>query len=407
MRTRRGATFILTLTVLAGLVIVLAGAAATQRLTVKAALNRIEKRRARFVAEAGMQRAIVAFENQTPGVTTLQDEWATLGNAGADDFKLGHDSFRMEIVDACSKINLNTVDQTLLAKLPLTQEQIDSLLDWRSPGQIPRPQGAKDDYYNSLEVPYNTKLRRLDTFDELLQVKGFTVNTLYEPQNVSGSQIITSAEIILADLCEVDSVSRSVNPTGTALTNINTATLQVLRQRGLPNNVAIAIVARRTQGTFTSLGQVLALPNVTGQSIGIILDNFAVDAATTHPGRININTASADVLEALPGITPDIAQQIVGRQSQGFLSLAELLAIPGMNKQLMIPLADLLSVNSASFIVRIVGKAGGSTFTLEGLLQTDGTTPRFQRMTEPPYTSMTTRWGWSDPTNTITLGEAQ
>lgn len=415
MRTRRGSTFVVTVAVLAGLVAVLAGAAATHRVEADAAINRMESRRAEMAAQAGLSRAIASFDTSNRGVSTQLDDWYTLGSNGADEFTLGNESFRIQIVDTCGRVDINTANTQQLQRLPLEQDQIDSLLDWRSNTRVARPDGAKDDYYHNLDNPYNTKLRRLDSVDELLQVKGFTANTIYEPQNIIGSGVVTSSANpssnqtgtpTLYDLVEVDAINRAVSPSGQALANINTATLQQLRARGVPNNTANAIIVRRRQRTFTGIGQVLAIPQVNNQVAGTILNNFQVGAGTTQTGRINVNTASADVLETLPAITADIAQQIINLQPNGIQSLSQLLTIPGLNKTRLIPIVDSLCVNSSSYLVRVVGKAGNTTCTIEALLRTDGATKRIVKISYPPYTDMTSRWNWSDPNNQIALGES-
>lgn len=411
MRTRRGATFIVTVAVLAGLVAILAGAAATHRVAVSAAINRMEARRARLAAEAGLQRAIAAFDTVKPGVAMQTDDWYTLGTTGSDEFTIGNDSFRIQIVDSSSKVNLNTANAAQLAKLPLETDQVSALQDWLSATRIARPDGAKDDYYHNLSIPYNTKLRRLDTFDELLMVKGFTPATLYQPQNTNGSNAVTSTNPnqgttpTLYDLCEVDSVVKNVNGNGQNLININTASAAQMRGRGIPNNIANIIVQQRGRG-FANLGRVIAIPQVTTQVARTILDNFSTTAATTSTGKINVNTASIDVLETLPNVSADIAQQIVNMQAQGIQTLGQMLSVPGISKQNMGALADLITVNSNSFIVRVIGKAGSSTYTMEALLRTDGTTKKITRIMIPPFTDMTSRWNWNDPANQIPLGES-
>jgi len=56
---------------------------------------------------------------------------------------------------------------------------VQCLLDWREPGDTPRPKGAKSDYYRSLKPGYRPKLGRFDTVEELLLVKGFTGWVMY------------------------------------------------------------------------------------------------------------------------------------------------------------------------------------------------------------------------------------
>lgn len=418
MRTRRGATFVVTIAVLAGLVAILAGAAATQAVAAQAAIRRINQRRADLAARSGLERARQIFETQASGITKQSDDWYTLGSVGADEFQVGDATFRMQIVDASSRVNVSTASQTLLGKLPLSADQVASILDYRSAGQTPSQGGAKDDYYHGLANGYNTRLSGFSCLSELMQVKGITGDTLYNPQNVNGTDQITTNpsnpaltstaydNSTIYDICETSSLARSVNPNGTALININTATQQQLTRAGLNAGVAQAIITRRNQGTFTSLGQVLALGQVNNAAAKTILDNFAVDSQTTHAGRINLNTTSNNILAALPNMTSTIAQNIASRQSSGIQSVADLLNL-GMNKNQLGALAETLSVNSCTFLVRVIGKAGGETVALEALLRTDGTTPTYSRIEVPPFNNMDQRWNWNDVNNTITLGDAR
>ncbi len=62
--------------------------------------------------------------------------------------------------------------------------------------------------------------------------------------------------------------------------------------------------------------------------------------------RINLNTATAADLEALPRIGPAIANQIVSwRETNGsFTSVEDLLAVPGIGEKLLASLRDLVTV---------------------------------------------------------------
>ena len=46
----------------------------------------------------------------------------------------------------------------------------------------------------------------------------------------------------------------------------------------------------------------------------LLMDHVTVNPAATIPGRININQASATVLLGIPGMTPEIADQIITRR---------------------------------------------------------------------------------------------
>ncbi len=319
MRTRRserGIVFVIALAVLAALVAILAATAASQRVAMRAETNRIDERRARLMAQAGIQRAIAELANeaaaqqggastgsgststQPTNATTTQDDWATLGTNGADRFIVGDSDFRLQIVDACSLIDLNTAPETQLDQLPLTPDQIDSLLDWRESSTTPRPDGAKDDYYNNLQNPYNTALRRLDTLDELMQVKGFTAQTIYTPQTNIGStativQGSSDQQPTLYDLCTVESYAPMTRASGQALINVNAGgstitKLQRLAQAGITGNLAERIIQIPN---FASVGAICAQAGTGPQDYRLIW--------TTSPSTISLVRRGASTLTPL------------------------------------------------------------------------------------------------------------
>jgi DNA uptake protein ComE-like DNA-binding protein len=423
MRTR-GSVLVITIAILAGLVMILAGVAATYRSYAHAEANRLETAKARIAAESGVQRALGIFQAIVDGTatttssgtsttterpTTINDEWAEFGQNGDEKFVVGNSSFRIQIIDLSSYVNLNTAAEAQLQKLPLSTEQIDALLDFREPGQEARAEGGKDQFYNNLTEPYNAKLRPLDTFDELLQVKGFTPDDLYNIQTdvVNSSTTVAGApedQLPLCDLATVYSYSGDNNPQGEAKISITAGDqntrLQRITQLGLPQQTAQTIA----NGTWTSVGQVLT--SVQGLSPDLqqtLLDNLTTGTGTRVAGRINLNTASLSVLNTVPGITPDLAQAIVDHQSTGFNTLGEILTISGITPQILQQAGDVFSVNSTTFLVRVVGTAGSSSSPLEAVVSIqDDKTLKIVQIQRPPYTDYITRWNWNDQTTSET-----
>ncbi len=96
---------------------------------------------------------------------------------------------RFGLVDESGKINVNLADEQTLRALPqLTGEQVDALLDYRDPDSDPRPGGAEQDYYDRLPQPYLIKNQpAIFSIEELLLVKGFDGRTVYgEDWNLNG-----------------------------------------------------------------------------------------------------------------------------------------------------------------------------------------------------------------------------
>jgi type II secretory pathway component PulK len=396
---------VISLAVLAGLIAVLAGAAASQRIAIRAQMNRMDQQVAEFAAEAGLQHVLAILALQDRNLTGLTDEWYDFGLAGDENFVMGEEaSFRVQIMDASGRIDINFASEDLLRRLPMTTEQIDSLLDWRSPEFVARPEGAKDDYYNRLTVPYNAKLGSFDTLDELLLVRGFTPGTLYEPQTdiVSTAVMVQGEEQLpLVELLTVNSVSADVTAAGAPKLNVNSQQVSLpilITQAQLSPIVAQAIIARRNLGPITSMGELLRLPGVTTQAAASILNNLSVSGAAAQQGRINVNTASESVLNSLPAITPDVAASIVSRQSIPFNSLGELTEVPGMSVEILAEIADLLSVNSRTFLVRVEGRGRRARVAFEAMVRLEEDTLVVDRFVRAPFADMPTRWGWQEQT---------
>jgi type II secretory pathway component PulK len=409
MRSRRkGAALILVLAVLSGTAAILAGAFATQRIAFKAELNRLEQRRARLMAEAGLQRALAALTAQEPNRVAQDGEWYTLGNRGGDEFQVGDGSFRLEIIDASSLVNLNSATEEQLLNMNLTQEQADSLLDWVTEERNPRPQGAKDEFYNSLTTPYNAKLRRFDSVDELLLVRGFTPDIVYgqppDARAAGSDQRSTFYQFVTAE-----SWSPNVNEQGQQKLNINTATLQNLISRGLGLPLATAIIAQRnTLGTFTTMGDVLRSPGVTIDVAATLLDNFSVSNEPRVEGRINLNTASEEILNTIPDMPSDVASAIVSRQGAGFTTLGEITTIPGVDLPFLQANADRFTISSQTWIARVIGIAGSSRVPLEAIIALENGVPKIVKVTQPPFTDMTPLWIWDpEPSGQVDLGAAR
>ena len=86
-----------------------------------------------------------------------------------------------------------------------------------------------------------------------------------------------------------------------------------------------------------------ALPTVSGGSPVATFESAPATAST-----ININTATASELEALPGIGPALAARIVEYRDQNgpFRSIDELEAVSGISERMVNEMQDLITVGS-------------------------------------------------------------
>jgi general secretion pathway protein K len=162
------------------------------------------------------------------------------------------------IVDGERKANINTANELLLQQALMVMgvdagemtPVINSVLDWIDQDDKPRIQGAESDYYEGLAVSYSAKNGPLDDISELLQIKGAQDYFLPRPPEEEVGQ-------------------RVYNP----------------------------LTSRFAQG-----GSQYPM----GASVG--LSNLFT---TLSSGKINLNTASAEVIQLIPGVTPEAAASIV------------------------------------------------------------------------------------------------
>ena len=300
--------------------------------------------------------------------------------------------------------------------MPLTQEQIDSFLDWREAGGTARPEGGKDEYYNGLTKPYNTREGRILTVSELLQIKGWTPDVLYNVQSNTvtvGKTNNNTPVSPISELVSLNCYSGLYDPQGNGKRNINAATLtaqQLQQSAQIPAQVATAIInARNLQPNrqFARLSQVLNVQGIVGnqQNIRNVLDRMSISTTTNIEGKVNINTATAEVLADLPGVTEDIANQIVdSRPTDGYKQLSDVLSV-SQDRTFLATVADILNVNSQSFRVRVIGKAGTSTVGLEAIVTIVQTIPTVVMIEESSLGNLPDRWGWTSDGNTTTLLE--
>ena len=382
----------------AGLVALMGAFATTQRAVLHASQIRLRDRRAEFAAESAMARALAVIQGTTTNLVSQSDEWKTLGDGGNVEFTLDNSSFRMEILDAGSRLNINVASEQQLQQLPVTQQQIDCLLDWREPGTQPRSDGAKDEYYRTLPTPYNTKLGRVSTLSELLLIRSWTASSLYSIDSVVTSPITLPTDTLgnrlpLVSLLTAQSGTPTAQANGSVRLNLNQPMLTPngLRPLGVDPALRTQIILRAPIRSFQAL---LSLPGVNNTNAKQLLDIAGFSNATRNVGKINLNTASVSVLETIPGITPAVASAIVGQQPSGFKSLGDLTTVSGLTTATIAQVADSVTVGSDTWIVRAYGVSNGTAVAIEAVVQLINGRAQVQILDRLNKTEIPTWWGW-------------
>ncbi len=399
------------LVVLAGLLALLAMLAADGRVANQAVQNRLRQRRAEAAGDAALARALAVVQGANSQIVTLQDDWAKLGDGGNEQFTLGDATFRVQLIDAGALVNVNHAPSDQLTKLTLTRNQVEALLDWRESKAGARPGGAKDAYYHSLPTPYNAALAPLATMDELLLVKGWTVQTLYQAPPGSGETLTDQQgqTLPLAAMVTADGGTPNVGAGGQPRINLAQPGIapNVLMTAGIRQDLAMQIAS---QAPYTGFSALLAAPGVDAPTAALLLDTAGFTEDKRLEGKTNLNTAPLGVLKTLPNITPVLADAIAARQAkdaQGFHRLSELAELRGMDQAKLAQVADAFTVGGDTWIVRAYGTSGGLSVPLEAIVGLRDGRAQVITRTRLNTTGIPTWWGWAaETTSTGDAGDA-
>lgn len=315
--------------------------ALSMKVETRLAIHADDEQQMLWLGRSGVETArwVLSEEMRVPNqpYDSLNQVWAggsgTLGETNSDlngfnlnNIPCGDGQFSLRIVDLERKINVNTAPPMLLQQVLTTMgvdaDSIsvvsDSIGDWIDADDAPRAAGAESDFYQGLIPPYFAKNAPIDDLSELLLVKGVTHDMYYGGGSGGGGAYT--------------------------------------RPASLPK-----------LGLGTAPGQEPSYP-------------FGLkDIFTPYSdGRININTADANVLQCLPGIDPQTAADIIkfraGPDGQDgteddmpFTSVGQLQAA-GVNPQILGQLGQFCDVHSRTFKVYVDAQVGNFKRTYVAVL---------------------------------------
>lgn len=321
----------------------------------RAAGNRVADVAARQ-AIAGATRYAASVLEQSPGMMPSLDNYrseaVTIGEDATFWF-VGRNTDEVPqpqlnepyyaLVDESSKLNLNTVSSAMIQALPLpgmTPEFADMIVAWRTATGVNA--SAAESYYSQLTPARHNKGAPYETTDEVRLVNGAMLDVLFgEDTNRNG--VLDANEDdgdasaprddqngqLLAGLLEYVTVYSRQPATSAAgntrinVTTLNTATnraaLQTrLTQSGLTAQRAQQVLARfpfnaanptATQ-TPANVADFMVTSQMTAAEYALVHTEFSAAAGAVN-GLINVNTASAAVLSAIPGIGTQYAAALV------------------------------------------------------------------------------------------------
>ncbi|SPE62713.1 conserved hypothetical protein [Verrucomicrobia bacterium] len=312
---------ILVLSILAG------GFAYSMKVETKLALNANSEAELEWLGRSGVEYARWILAQQlmisAEPYDALNQVWAGgqggIGTSNSPlvnvqrEVHLGDGSFTWKITDLERKFNINLGNERILqqalilmgANASETTPIVNSILDWIDNGRNPRVEGAKDEFYQGLSPPYYCKNGPIDDMSELLLVKGITPDVYWGAVSTNHPQ---------------DAFQQRYGPTGPP---------------GQPVIYPVGLV-----DLFTPMSY----------------------------GKINVNTASAAVLQLLPGLDSTVAEAIVAGRSgeddgSGLLgpykNVQEVSRVPEVPRGLVGQLGQFCDVRSKTFEVEVDAQVGG------------------------------------------------
>lgn len=212
-----------------------------------------------------------------------------------------------KLVDESAKINVNLASADLLLGIEsLDEAAVASILDWVDQDDIPNPDGAEDDYYSGLAPAYKCKNGPVDSMEELLLIKGISSQIYYGSNMEQGGNFPTETSVDFAESAE-----------------------------------------ENWQDDFVGLYDMLTVYG---------------------DGRININTASRQVLDAMPLLSDAAVSEIVSRQkspARKFSSMDDIENSDNFNVIDKLLLTEIAKFNSNHFQLIISIRKKGNSFWCE------------------------------------------
>ncbi len=327
-RASRGTVLIVAMwivLVLAGLVLVFARAV---RVETTASANRVARLQAEAVARGGLRyvEAKLAGTNGAAIDEGVRCEAVPVGEGFFWSLAADPEDERTHafgIRDEASRLNLNTATQEMLLDLPgMTSELAAAIVDWRDPDGEVSPGGAESEYYLLLDEPYLCKNAPFETVEELLRVKGASLELLFgedanrngvlDPNENDGSDTGPpdngdgNLDRGLFDYLTVYSAEPNLDADGRERINVNDVRaegLSELLREVLADDRFFQVMERVRGGRpFENVLEFRFKTGLTPDEFAPVADQITTTDDETLRGLVNVNTAPRAVLLCLRGL---------------------------------------------------------------------------------------------------------
>jgi general secretion pathway protein K len=268
--TNGGVILIALLWILTALAVIALSFSKECKVELVSARNSQSLKTALYAGRAGIANAayLLMIKKNAPSVqqSTTQDTTVSPLDIGHIEGIVGNAVYKVDFQDESGKIFLNSIQEQQLRLLvqacgiqePDSNTIVDSILDWRSPSSAQaRANGAKDDYYQTLNPAYKCKNGNFDTIEELLLVRGVTPDYFYgHPERDQDGNIVYIHGLSQCLTVYLPRANQSS-------VNVNFANLEVLLSTGISLENAEAIISSRKTQPFKTMNDVTkAVPSL-------------------------------------------------------------------------------------------------------------------------------------------------
>jgi len=346
--TDRGTVLIFVLWIALGLTGVALYFGHTMTLDYRAAENSLAGQESRHAIQSA-QRYVTSALSMLDEAGTFPDEETSLFEnvqvgpgrywlIGRSEEGLESETLTFGLVDEASRLHLNVATREMLEMLPgMTTDIAAAIIDWRDEDTELSPDGAESEHYLMLDTPYICKDGAFESVEELRLVAEMDLSILYgEDVNRNGALDPNEDDADesepadnkdgalnpgLVEYLTVYSREPNTTPEGEERININEASEKELRDifnETFGNQRANEISASLEQhrGNYWSTIEFVFWAGLTNDEFQEIADYLTVHEGDYVYGLVNVNTASKEVLECIPGIGEEYANSIVAYREQ-------------------------------------------------------------------------------------------
>jgi DNA uptake protein ComE-like DNA-binding protein len=426
---RRGFAVVLVMWIVALVAVVIVSLQATAWRDAGEARQVVAKVRAQWAARAGVEAAIAELQRNTlspdtGSATTITTDLEAVATGDLDGASFTSSYYATPqdapgAADAHAKININLMDAESLLLLPnMTEDIADAILDWIDADDDPLQLGAESASYALLASPYaprNGPMRSIQELElvigvrpDLVRGEDWNLNGRLDPNENDGDaswppdnadNVLDAgwSQYLTAGTVDGPSLVDSYGLSGEKRLDLTTAGEQDIQQRlsvDLDQARAILAAAASPGVTFadfistdisdlaTSAGQTInpAPADLTDAQLAALLEETVIPvaaAADLPPGKLNLNTAPAAVLEYLPGLDPAAADVLnFERQGkpQGFATILDLLEVPAFTRARLAELYPQIQVRSSVYRLTVTGRDTGTGLEVEMVAELDRST---------------------------------